>query len=243
VTFGFNLILGLFILAPGLAVFAGLYHGSQLGLVNSPPPPPGSNLALVIVTAGALVAHFIGALVFLTQDLACSHGWPCLRVAFEPNLYATLFSMAQTRASVTGAQAASVLGALIVLTGASFVTTRQIVATSTTSKALKNVLYGWLSEIAVAGINEAVLAYVLSDVQDNGTIVGYEGAVANMTINADKEVTSILLTSCETFYLRVTAAGVVRRKALQTSTIPQLYLDQSRIKNIAFERVRFGGID
>jgi hypothetical protein len=57
VTLSFNLILGLFLLAPGLAVFAALYHGSRLGPVESPPPPPGSILALSIVTVGALIAH------------------------------------------------------------------------------------------------------------------------------------------------------------------------------------------
>ncbi len=33
---------------------------------------------------------------------------------------------------------------------------------------------------------EAILAQVVSDVQDDGTIVEYEGAVANMTSNAEK---------------------------------------------------------
>jgi len=101
-------------------------------------------------------------------------------------------------------------------------------------------LYGWLAEVDVGeDRGEAVLAYIVSDVQDDGTIVGYEGVVANMTTNAEKEITSILLDSCEIFYLRVSQRGVSRRKANRDSDIGQLYLDRSHIKNVAFERVKF----
>ncbi len=239
-TFSFNLVLGLFLLAPGLAIFAGVYHGGEQGPIRSPPPPPGSILALAIVTVGALIAHFVGAAVFLIQDVYCAQGGSCLRVSYDPNAYATLFNVALLRQPVTGLEAFSLLFTIIALTAASFFITRRIAAAPATATALRGVLYGWLADVVVAsGADEAVLAYVLSDVQDDGTLVGYEGVVANMTTNADKEVTSVLLSSCETFYLRVTASGVLRRKAIRTSRIPQLYLDRSRIKNIAFERVRF----
>ena len=55
----------------------------------------------------------------------------------------------------------------------------------------------------------------------------------------DKEITSILLDSCEIFYLRVTARGVVRHRADRDSGIGQLYLDRSHIRNVAFELVKF----
>jgi serine acetyltransferase len=63
---------------------------------------------------------------------------------------------------------------------------------------LKGLLYGWLADMDVGeNADEAVLAYVVSDIQEDGTIVGYEGVVANTTTNAEKEITSILLDSCE----------------------------------------------
>ena len=105
-------------------------------------------------------------------------------------------------------------------------------------------LYGWLADVAVGqDRGEAVLAYVVSDVQEDGTVVGYEGVVANMTTNAEKEITSILLDSCEIFYLRVSQRGVSRRKADRDSAIGQLYLDRSHIRNVAFERVKFADDD
>ena len=236
--FSFSLVLGLFLLAPGLAAFAGLYHGSKLGRVEAPPPPPGSILALSIVTVGAMVAHLAGALLFWLQDAVCAHA-TCWQVAYQPNIYAALFNMALTKGQVSGAQVVAILLTLVLLTGLAFRSARAAVSLAG-EEALKGMLYGWLAEVDV-GENraEAVLAYVVSDVQEDGTLVGYEGVVANMTTNAEKEITSILLDSCEIFYLRVSQRGVARRKASRDSDIGQLYLDRSHIRNVAFERVKF----
>jgi len=238
-TFSFTLILGLFLLAPGFAVFAGLYHGSRLGTVESPPPPPGSILALSIVTVGALLAHLLGAFAFCVQDWLCRPN-VCLAVSYDPNVYRALFNIAAAKASVTGLEVVAILATLSILTALCFRLSRSIVRRFGGQAGLDELLYGWLADLSVAQVpNEVVLAYVVSDIQEDGTLVGYEGVVANMTTNADKEITSILLASCETFYLRVTRAGVVRRKVARDSDIPQIYLDRSRIKNVAFERVRF----
>ena len=240
-TFSFTLVLGLFLLAPGFAVFAGIYHGSRLGPVESPPPPPGSILALSIVTIGALSAHLLGALVFLLQDQYCQ-AYQCVAIDYNSNVYAALFDIAVEKDRATGAEVVAVLATLGAITALSFCFVRAIVSTFAGQAGLRVLLYGWLGDLVIAATkDEAVLAYVVSDVQDDGTIVGYEGVVANMTTNAEKEITSIMLTSCETFYLRVTKAGVTRREAVRTSAIEQLYLDRSRIKNVAFERLRFVG--
>ncbi len=238
-TFSFTLILGLFLLAPGFAVFAGLYHGSRLGPVESPPPPPGSILALSLVTVGSLAAHLVGALTFWAQDSFCS-ARQCWAVDYDPNVYAALFNIAIRKAEVTGLEVVSILTTVGVLTALSFLLVRGVVSWFAGKGGLKGLLYGWLGDLLIAeSDDEAVLAYVVSDIRQDGTVVGYEGVVANMTTNAEREITSILLTSCETFYLRVTQQGVVRREAQRTSPIDQLYLDRSHIKNIAFERLRF----
>ncbi len=234
-TFSFTLVLGLFLLAPGLAAFAGLYHGSKLGRVETTPPPPGSVLALLIVTIAAMVAHLAGALLFWLQDAVCASA-SCFRVGYEPNVYVALFEVMLAKGQVTGAQVVTILSTLVLLTALAFVSARCVVG----EKALKGMLYGWLADVAIGeNRGEAVLAYVVSDVQEDGTVVGYEGVVANMTTNAEKEITSILLDSCEIFYLRVSQRGVARRKADRDSDIGQLYLDRSHIRNVAFERVKF----
>ena len=238
-TFSFTLILGLFLLAPGFAIFVGLYHGGRLGPVESPPPPPGSILALSIVTLGALAAHLIGAIAFLAQDGLCGTG-RCFNVDYDPNVYAALFNIVDLKGRVTGLEVVAILATVGALSALSFGVARTAVSAFAGTPGLRGLLYGWLGDLVVAATeNEAVLAYVVSDVQEDGTVVGYEGVVANITTNADKEITSILLTSCETFYLRVTKAGVARREALKSSAIEQLYLDRARIQNVAFERLRF----
>lgn len=239
-TFSYNLVLALFLLAPGFAVFAGLYLGSQLGRIKSPPPLPGSILTLAIVTVGALAAHLAGSAVFLAQAGICATAFPCGTVAFDPNPYTSLLAAGRPGPAITDGQVTAMLLTLVLLTALAFWVSRATVARLASRTALSGVLYGWLAEVAVAtSADEAILAYVLSDVEESGTIVGYEGALANMTANADKEITSVLLRSCETFYLRVTAEGVVREKVAKATPIPQLYLDHEHIKNIAFERVRF----
>jgi hypothetical protein len=234
--------MGLFLLAPGLAGFAGLYHGSKLGRVEAPPPPPGSILALSIVTGGALLAHLIGALAFWLQDAVCGR-LACLRVGYEPNIYAALFNVALARGEVTGTQVVVILFDLALLTAIAFRGARAAFGLAG-DRALKGMLYGWLADVDVGeDADEAVLAYVVSDIQQDGTVVGYEGVVANMTTNAEKEITSILLDSCEIFYLRVSENGVSRRNAARDSEIGQLYLDRAHIRNVAFERVMFADED
>jgi hypothetical protein len=238
VTLSLSLVFGLLLLAPGLAAFVGLYHGSRLGPVESPPPPPQSILALSFVTVGALGAHLFGAAAFLLQDLVCAYS-RCFVVPYEPNVYVALFAAMVGRAGASGPEAVAILAALTALTILAFVSARTIVSVFGGREALKGLLYGWLGDLVVAQTpHEAVLAYVLSDVQDDGTVVGYEGVIGNITTNPEREITSVLLISCETFYLRVTRSGVVRRETSRALPIEQLYLDRAHIRNVAFERVR-----
>ena len=235
-----SLVLGLLLLAPGLATYAAIFHAGDVGPVRSPPPPPGSILTLAIITTGALVAHFSGALVLALQDWGCARWGHCLVVGFRPDAYAVLADFASARRPIPVPDAVGILGTLLVLTVAAFVLTRQAAGLRPVAGALRGVLYGWLNEVVVArDANEVVLAHVLSDVQNDGSVVGYEGAVANMTTNAQKEITSILLSDCITFYLLVTLNGVDRIETEADEPIEQLYLDRDRIKNIAFERLRF----
>jgi hypothetical protein len=61
----------------------------------------------------------------------------------------------------------------------------------------------------------------------------------DMTTNAEKEMSSTLLDSCEIFHLRVSRSGVPRREAARESCIGQLCLDRSHIRHVTFERVKF----
>ena len=237
-----GLVLGLLLLAPGLAAYAAIFHAGDVGPVRSPPPPPGSILTLTIITTGALVAHFSGALVLTLQDLACARLGNCMVIWFHPNAYAVLADFVFARRPIPTPDGLAILGTLLVVTFAAFALTRLAAGFQPIAGALRGVLYGWLNEVAVArSANEVILAHVLSDVQNDGSVVGYEGAVANLTVNAQKEITSVLLSDCILFYLLVTKHGVERIETETDEPIQQLYLDRDRIKNIAFERLRLEG--
>ncbi len=239
-TFSFNLVLALFLLAPGFAVVAGVYQQSQIGKIKSPPPPPGSILTLALVSVGSLSLHFLGALFFALQDVWTKAEWPHRTVPFDPNVYGAMSALAFANEPMAANQVLLLLGSLLMLTIVGYWVGGRAIEALNRTGSLNPMLYGWLSEMAVAeDQREAVLAYVLSDVEEDGAILGYEGVVANMTTNADKEITSILLKSCETFYVRIGKAGVSRRQVSRSSPIPQMYLERSRIRNIAFEKVRF----
>jgi hypothetical protein len=234
-----GLVLALLLLAPGLAAYAAIFHsGRTPGSVDWPPPPPGSILTLAIITIGALVAHVTGALLFEIQDWTCAAWGHCLTVGFRPNAFATLVDLATERHAIRLLDAIWLLATLLALTAASFALTRQAAGLDPVAGALRAVLYGWLNNLIVVGSdNEILLAHVLSDVQSDGSVVGYEGAVVSLVFSSQRQITSILLSDCITFYLLVTKHGVERIETAPDVPMQQVYLQSDRIKNIAFERL------
>jgi len=234
-----NLVLGLLLLAPGLAAFAALYHGGATGPVKSAPPAPGSILSLTIITIAALVAHLTGSAILLVQEVICRALPICVNVGFDPNPYSLLFSGETKATTFSSLRDTLLFGDLAGLTVLSFVATRRLMALPQAARLLDQIFYDWLYDVGNARArNEFILAYVLSTIESEGTVVGYEGPVGALTTNADKEITSLVLIDCKPFYLRVTRAGVQRRSVAGAPRIPRLYLDRDTIKNVAFETVR-----
>lgn len=238
-TFSFNLVLALFLLAPGLALVAGVYAGSQQAHFNSAPPPAGSILTLTLVTAGALVAHAAAALLYGLQRFACERIDHCLVPPVDPNPYRWLASMLSGDASDAGLGLGWFLVNLIALTAIVYLLSRNHIRKDLTQKQsrYRAALFGWLSDFIEKTENGKLplIAYVLTDIEHEGRVVGYEGAVSNITLNASKEITSILLVECENFYLRLGAETSSRQPIRKATPIEHLYLQQEDIRNVAFE--------
>ena len=234
----YNLLLALLLLAPGFGVYAGLHIGSQSGRIRSPPPAPGSVTTLAIVTIGAAGAHLAAVIALLGEPGLCDATQACFHTSWEPNPYKTLLIVSRGGGARSPEQIASVLMMLAILTGLAMLVAGLAANAVTRFKPIHGLLFGWLADVAAADDDEVIVAYVLSDVEADGTVVGYAGAVDNLAINSDKEVTYILLSDCELFYLRVDARGVRQRTPLGADPLPQLYLERARIKNIAFARLR-----
>ena len=237
----YNLLLALLLLAPGFGVYAGIYLGSQTGRIQFPPPAPGSVFTLAIVTIGSVAAHLVGVLIFAAEERICAITSACIATHWEPNAYRVLLVASQPNGARGPEQIAAVLMVLVVLTALAFVLAYLVTEGLTRLKTFRGLIYGWLAETAVAeDRNEIVVAYILSDVEAEGTTVGYSGAIHNLKINADKEITTIVLSDCEVFYLRVDKRGVRQYDAAGYEVLSRLYLERARIKNINFERVRIG---
>jgi hypothetical protein len=63
VTIGFNVVLALFILAPGFGVAMGLWAAAPHKTFGPAAPPTTSTITLAVVAIGALLAHIAGAVV------------------------------------------------------------------------------------------------------------------------------------------------------------------------------------
>lgn len=81
----FNLILALFLLAPGWGIFAGVYAGGQRPF-RPAAAEPGSIHALAVVAIGSLLCHALSAWAFVGMEHYCA-GHACFRLDYDPNPY------------------------------------------------------------------------------------------------------------------------------------------------------------
>jgi hypothetical protein len=233
-TFSLSLFLGLVLLLPGLALFAGLFAPGSSAF-RAAPPPPNSLTALTLVVAGACLAHLFGLGLHGLLVLAGK------AVALGPPPYAVLFDLAAGRAA-RGAGVFSFLALTVALSAASGWAAWRIVgsdAARATGKAqgLARFFYGWLAEIVVLAHppNRYVNAYVLCDMESETGWIGYQGTVAAMTVSADKEVVSVLLRDANMIRITETETGVRERVVIGGTPLERLHIAKEQILNIAFE--------
>ena len=235
-TFSFALVLALFLFAPGFAAYAGLFFGTQSKTFRPAPPAPGSLLSLGLVTIGAILAHAAGALAFWLNDLAVANGLQLIGTRAEPNLYVAVLSASRGSLMLSGGQVFGLLAGLTVLSTAAFFAVAKIVRAEIARSNFAPLLYGWLADLVADAAPEDryVTAFALTDTEHDGSFLGYEGVLENVTLTSDKEITSVLLSDCTRFRIKLTDEGLERTALRAGSTIPLLYLERAQIKNIAF---------
>ena len=234
--FSYGLVLALFLLAPGLGLYAGLYAGPHLGAFRPSPPSPGSVLTLGIIVLGALVAHTAWALICTAGDAWVAGGLPALFPP-TPNAYDILLGAVIEHRVSGHAGVAIFLVTSSLLTGAMFLVTAVAVELPPTRRFYRFLVYGWLRSLveAAGDDDQFILAYVVTDVREGARVLGYQGSVLNMTVNADKQITSIVLEDARAFYLRMDDDAVTHIPIPRDTPFAELYLDGPQIKNIAFE--------
>lgn len=133
----------LFALAPGLAVFAGLFLSKGKDVIHPAPPAPGSFIALAIVVFGALGLHAVAAVgLALSDGLGRLTGWT---VPFDPNVYR--YFLGERTASLMGIESALLLVMLLVLSASGFLLAQRVARKAEPGSTTHALLYGWLSPI------------------------------------------------------------------------------------------------
>jgi hypothetical protein len=234
--FSYGLVLALFLLAPGLGLYSGLYAGAHRGAFRPGAPSPGSVLTLGIIVLGALFAHTSWALACAANEAWISAGLPAIFPA-APNAYDVLLGAVVEHRSFGAGGIAVFLLTSSLLTMATFVLTAWIVEWPPAQALYRALVYGWLSGLVEAASDDErfILAYVVTDLSEGSRSLGYQGSVLNMTVNADKQITAIVLEEARAFYLRLDEDAVAHIPIPRDTPLAQLYLDGPQIKNIAFE--------
>ncbi|WP_298743350.1 hypothetical protein [uncultured Brevundimonas sp.] len=225
----------LFALAPGLAVFAGLFLSKSKDVVHPAAPAPASLIALAIVVFGALTLHALSAAVLTCIDgLGAITGWT---VSYDPNVYR--YFLGSRTADELGIETAILLTLLLALSGIGFFAARQIGRTAQPGSTLHALLYGWLSPIltqlrAEEGYLKHLIAWVVTDLQVGDLAIGYEGQVETISLTSDKQIAWLTLRNCETFVV-APRDGSARRQAVARETpIPRMQVEGPHIVNLAY---------
>lgn len=225
----------LFILAPGLAVFAGLFLSKSEDVIHPAAPAPTSIISLAIVVFGALALHTTSAVV-----LALNDALPALfRVSFEPNVYSYFLGARQTHAA--GTEAALLLVLLVAQSWTGFTLARSAAGRATSGSTLHAFLYGWFSpvlgQMAVEpGYNKHMVAWVVTDLEAGDLAIGYEGQLEILALNSEKQIAWLTLRNCETFVIASDEekTSARRRPIARETPIPRLQIEGPHIVNFAF---------
>ena len=234
--FSYGLVLALFLLAPGLGLYAGLFAGPHLGAFRPAPPSPGSVLTLGIIVLGALFAHTAWALICAGSGAWVAAGLPAFLPA-TPNAYDILLGAVIEHRLSGNDSIAIFLVTSSLLTAATFLMAAVVVELPFARTFYRFLVFGWLRTLVEAARDgeQFILAYVVTDVREGARSLGYQGSVLDMTVNADKQITAIVLEDARAFYLRMDDDAVTHIPIPRDTPFAQLYLDGPQIKNIAFE--------
>jgi hypothetical protein len=234
--FSYGLVLALFLLAPGLGLYGGLYAGAHRGAFRPAAPSPGSVLTLGIIVLGALFAHTAWSLVCAANGAWIAAGLPAI-LPRAPNAYDVLLDVVIGRHTSGAGGVAVFLATSSLLTAATFMLTASIVEWRPVRPLYRALVYGWLSDLVEAAVDDEhfILAYVVTDLKEGTRSLGYQGSVLNMTVNADKQITAIVLEEARAFYLKMDEDAVTHIPIPRDNPLAQIYLDGPQIKNIAFE--------
>ena len=171
------------------------------------------------------------AVLSVGNDIVCATG--CVRVSFEPNVYKILFAAGDGLKGIGAANAAWALVVTLLLTLITYMAASAFESGALGRRQLRGLQYGWLSDLVDVAEVEGrfTTAFIVTTASHDGAALGYEGFLENLTVNSDKEITSVSLIDVSRFSLDIKEG---RRTDVPGKLIPRLYLPRSSIQNVAF---------
>ena len=177
-TLGLSLLLGLFFFTPGFAVYGALFFGASQRF-SAAPPAANSMFTLAIVTFGTLIAHTLGALIFLINVTGAIAGHT-VHVAF-PDVYGSALALTgEHPPKAPGAVFAFFLLTCAGLSAVASVTVFLIIRyCATIANAFRQTTYGWVAGLVDEGgqPKRAIAVFVVTNLVKDGAYVGCEGLV------------------------------------------------------------------
>lgn len=231
----YGLLLGFCLLAPGVGLYAALFGIGGGGAFRVAPPAQGSITTLIVLTGGALGVHMVWAGLCFAATVWTSLGLPHTP-APSTTLYDVILGLAKSKPRPPSAyEVFVVLGSCAGLGLIAYFATPRVCALPAFRAGYLAFAYGWLAPFVDADDGEAIIfADVLTSLQKDGIVLGYEGSIRELSVDADKQVTGVVLEGANHFHLTTTAAGTFY-KTIDGPTIPSVHIPGREIQNVAFE--------
>ncbi len=231
------LLFTILFLGPGLGFYIGIFLLSGTENFRPAPPRPGSIITISTVVIGALGFHALFALVFLLNDWFANSVKQFATMPFDPNVYELLYSKMIKGGVLPRGSIAYVLIILFIVSILSLFLTAFVISKVKKNQRFDRFFYGWLDQIVRQSSPENcwATAFVLTQEQFDGKMIGYEGIVKDITLDSSKQLQAITLIEVERFLLCAYGNTFRRLKAYKPPPLlPSLYLPGERISNIAF---------
>ena len=209
-TFTYQLLAVLALSAPGLALLIGFFYSerpvsSQTSvIISTTPPPPTAFVSLGVVLLAALAIHVLTLCSFMLLDAVGSFVGPPLE-GLRP--YRRLIEVARKG---DPSEADLILSSIILLLqiGAGLAAGRSVPALVISGLLPLASVYGWLTPYVAAARDEDKLVFasvVLKANAKDGLLLGYDGVVTSIRLDADFAVKTIVLDPANRFALSLSS--------------------------------------
>jgi hypothetical protein len=218
------------LLLPGIVAAKAFFQAAQTSEVEPAVPPLSSIDGIALVGQFTVAVHALYALALRSALAVGAPGWMAGWPIADPYI-----AFAAPRASVD--TAVSLLLGLVGLCLVAWPVGR-IAGWWMMRKADKTLFYGPMAEVfAKTGSDrDFILAYVVSKIERDGTLIGYQGTVVSLLRDADRFPVKVVLKSVSVFRLVVSEDRPMRRDAGET--IDWIALSAEQWHNIAFKVFR-----